>query len=408
MSKPDAALNLPTVLLKFQRGKLIVNPIYQRQGVWKTSQKQLLIDSILRGYDIPKIYLHRKKDGTLEVIDGQQRIRAICSFLCNEFPLAKNAKPIGGIVIKNKKYTELDPRLQELLEEYNLDFVILETQDKHEICDMFFRLQNGTPLKAQEIRNAIPGKMRDFIANLAASHNFFKKKLEISDKRGNHDLIAAQMTLLAINRSKGICNIKKPDLDNMYINYDEFEEDSPAAKTVRQVLDYLDRMFPGKVMLLKKNYIVISLFILIMDLIDNYVIKGRETELYEWFKNFQTARKDEENDKEYQEYLRNISHATDSEPSLQQRHDFMKKSLLASIPDLVEKDKKRFFDEKQHQVIYHRDNCTCQECGAHVDGDAWEADHKKAWSKGGKTDIKNGQVLCKKCNAKKKDKSKEE
>ena len=35
------------------------NPDYQRPAVWSTSQKQLLMDTILRGYDIPKLYLRQ-------------------------------------------------------------------------------------------------------------------------------------------------------------------------------------------------------------------------------------------------------------------------------------------------------------------------------------------------------------
>lgn len=50
---------------------------YQRPAVWTTAQKQMLIDSILRGYDIPKFYWHKvnKKPDMYDVIDGQQRLR---------------------------------------------------------------------------------------------------------------------------------------------------------------------------------------------------------------------------------------------------------------------------------------------------------------------------------------------
>lgn len=41
--------------------KLLLNPSYQRSPVWALSQKQLLIDSILRDIDIPNYTLDKSK-----------------------------------------------------------------------------------------------------------------------------------------------------------------------------------------------------------------------------------------------------------------------------------------------------------------------------------------------------------
>ena len=60
-------------------------PDYQRPLVWPLKTKQLLIDSILRNYDIPKIYLDQKEEDKYDVIDGQQRLRAICDFASNKY-----------------------------------------------------------------------------------------------------------------------------------------------------------------------------------------------------------------------------------------------------------------------------------------------------------------------------------
>ena len=57
------------------------NPDYQRPAVWKTSNKQLLIDTILRGLDVPKFYWKQIDEDHFEVIDGQQRIRTIWELL---------------------------------------------------------------------------------------------------------------------------------------------------------------------------------------------------------------------------------------------------------------------------------------------------------------------------------------
>lgn len=388
-----------------KKRKLIdTNPDYQRPAVWTNAQKQLLIDSILRDYDVPKIYLHKKQDGTFSVIDGQQRIRAIWEFYDDGFSLPRNAEPVHGIDVAGKKYSELDMDISTIIDAYNLDFVILDTQNEDEIREMFLRLQNGTTLKAQEKRNAMPGRMRDFVRQLT-THEFFSK-VSFSNSRFTHDQVAAQLTLLALKKS--ICNIKDRDLNVMYESYKDFNPSSSEAKSIYRILDYLNRMFPAKSPELKR-YSVISLFILIMDLMPNYDIRDREADIAKWYIEFETARaEDEQKDPELQDprlvvYHERVSHSSDSEDSLLYRHNFLKESLLSSVPNLPQRDPQRSFDEAQRQVIYRRGDGICKMCGKHCEWHNWEADHIVPWSKGGKTEIENGQVLCPTCNAKKQD-----
>ncbi len=75
-------------LLDLRRSHMLtVNPEYQRGAVWGEAQQKRLIDSVLRGYPLPLIYLHYKKiivsgmsRESLEIIDGQQRINALYAF----------------------------------------------------------------------------------------------------------------------------------------------------------------------------------------------------------------------------------------------------------------------------------------------------------------------------------------
>ncbi len=73
---------------------------------------------------------------------------------------------------------------------------------------MFLRFQNGTSLKAQEKRNAIPSKMRDFV-KIISSHDLFSKGT-FKDTRLTYDLIAAQMCLLSLKGN--IANIKDKEM----------------------------------------------------------------------------------------------------------------------------------------------------------------------------------------------------
>src|SRR5690606_15187262 len=72
------------------KDKINPKPQYQRTAVWQLTKKKLLIDSILRGYDIPKFYLRETPNDVhykYEITDGQQRMRAIWEFIEEQFKL---------------------------------------------------------------------------------------------------------------------------------------------------------------------------------------------------------------------------------------------------------------------------------------------------------------------------------
>ena len=131
---PDR-LSLMGLELYAKRGEIRI-PDVQRELVWTKSQKQLLIDSLFKDYDIPKIYFEvRIVDGkqVFYVIDGQQRINAILEFLKNGFAMPKDADDVNGEIVANKTFSELSSDLQIELKGRNLDIVKLVDYTKRSL-----------------------------------------------------------------------------------------------------------------------------------------------------------------------------------------------------------------------------------------------------------------------------------
>ena len=385
-------------------------PDYQRPLAWSQSQKQLLIDSILRGYDVPKMYWEHLKDQDFKyaVIDGQQRITTIWSFFNDEFSISKDADPVDGIAIAGKKFSQLDDDLLEELNTYQISVVIVEeakqTDEEDEIRDMFLRLQNGTTLKAQEKRNAQPGKMRDFVKELA-EHSFFSK-CKFKNARFTYDHLAAQMVCLEM--SGGPASVRDSQLTRMYEANRQFDPNSKVAKKVVRVLDYLDAAFPYENTQDLERYNAINMYLLSSILLEKYVAKSVQSEISGWLSEFEQKRADngnlpeDERDLALVEYKRLTSYSTDGEESIKGRLEFIEKSFFGAFPDLAQLDENRIFSSEQRLAIFKNEG-KCQlklKCEGleRLAWDSWHGDHIVPYSKGGKTIVSNGQVGCVSCN----------
>ena len=164
-----------------------------------------------------------------------------------------------------------------------------DAQNDDEIREMFLRLQNGVTLKAQEKRNAMAGKMISFVID-CSKHKFFTEKVGFKDLRFTHQLIAAQMILLELN--KGPNDIRNSNLNNMYKDQKEFNENSSEAKKVLRTLDYLNNIFKENTPELKPYYAV-TFYLLISTLMDKYVIIDLENDLFKFFLEFENYRQEE-------------------------------------------------------------------------------------------------------------------
>ncbi len=163
------------------KDKINEQPNYQRGEVWKPRKRAILIDSMLRGIDIPKIYLRKLSSNAhdYEVADGQQRLTSIFKFIENEFALLNDEEKgldlsrIHGKITGGIKYEKLENELRKKFDNYELTIAIIEDASNQEIRTLFGRLQEGEPLVPAEKRNAIISHIGHEVDNFALNHLFF-------------------------------------------------------------------------------------------------------------------------------------------------------------------------------------------------------------------------------------------
>lgn len=229
---------------------------YQRGPVWTMVQKQKLIDSVLRGYPIPLIYLHHiiqtaggLRSERFEIIDGQQRINALADFFDGGFkllhPIKDDEKARFPDFIKAQPcpwaelfFGQLSETLQQQFRNTMLRVVKIETDKADEARDLFIRLQAGMPLNSQEKRDAWPGQFTDFVLRLGGKqgvrkyqgHEFFNDLMSArrTQDRGKFRQLAAQMAMLFYTHGAdgAFCDINSEAIDDYYYQHLGFDSNS--------------------------------------------------------------------------------------------------------------------------------------------------------------------------------------
>ena len=136
--------------------QLELNPRFQRRPVWTDKAKSFLMDTILRGKPIPKIFIRQKinvstKTSTREVVDGQQRLRTILSFIKDGFVVSRRQNPTHGGIL----FSQLPEDIQAQVLAYDVSVDLLINLPDSEVLDIFSRLNSyAVVLNEQEKINA--------------------------------------------------------------------------------------------------------------------------------------------------------------------------------------------------------------------------------------------------------------
>ncbi len=402
--------NIAALQLLNNRNELII-PAVQRELVWTNSQKQLLIDSLFKDFDIPKVYFRNvEKDNRLayEVIDGQQRLNAIFSFMNDEYALPLDSDDVFGEQVAGKKWSQLSSTTQIQFQNTSIDVVHLVGYTDEEIDETFLRLQNGTPLKAAEKRRAIAGNMRNVVYELS-KHDVFKKYCAFENSHYAYEDVTAKIIKQCFEGKAS--NISAQALKKMYELNSSITLEDKVIKETKKALDFIKRAFKDTPHPHLKKYAIMDLAIIVHSFLKVYDVSNYAQQFGEAFLKFTNERilnAEMPEDEQDQRMIR-YSNATrgDSLEYLEYRQKVLREYILEEMPYLELKDQIRFFTPEQRAVIYRRGCGICARCGMAVSEENFEADHIQPWSKGGRTIIANGQILCTRCNHEKSNKTDE-
>lgn len=165
---------------KWKRGRLVLQPDFQRQFVWDGAKASRLIESALLSVPLPIVYLAEEPDNKESVIDGQQRLTSFFSFLDGKFPSGQTFKLTKMKVfpeLNKKSYRDLSEELQDKIRYYQIRTVTIRRDSDPDLkFEIFERLNTGAvPLNEMELRNCVyRGHYMALLKELAENEDFME------------------------------------------------------------------------------------------------------------------------------------------------------------------------------------------------------------------------------------------
>lgn len=422
----------------------VVRPPYQRKSVWTRKKKQALLDSLFRRYYVPKIVLREiklaAKDKKNEVIDGQQRIRVAQAFYEDELTLPQSLADLDSS-LPGQKYSDLPVRVRQFVDKilrYDVDTVKgiddpRNPEHQQTAAEIFWRLQQGETLNYMEVAHArLSSLPRNFVVKYADDISFDYDSYEpIEDNPHRHAFfrtitrpndrmqhLAILTRLLILEEQDGPADISDTNVSQFIekghdpdgIGNYSYEDTAPARSALSNMRAF-HRVFRNDVTdgygmrELQVEYAIISLYLLLRHLRKHYVFAEQEEKLLRaftiWFDERRRDRR--EDDSDIQVFT---SHRQQGGREIKIRDRVIRQLFFeyadAKGIDILTKDKRRLFSERERIAIYRRVDGVCQECSklglpedeARVPWSEYDADHVVPHSKGGPTVIDNAQVLC--------------
>ena len=349
-------------------GKLTIQPEYQRNYIYAQENRESgVIDSVIKGYPLGLIYFNKVADNKFEVLDGQQRITSIGRYVTNKFPI----KDQNGM---EQYFNGLNQHIQNQILDTHL--LIYECAGTETEIKEWFKIINikGIPLNDQELLNAVYSGPFVTLAKEEFSNsqnaNIQKWSAYVSGTVNRQDYLKTALEWVSNNNISDYMSAHRND-DNI----------AELKQYFTTVIDWVSSVF-----------------------------QNIEPEMrgLEWGRLYEKYHRQAYDPKIIESKVKELY----ADPYVKNRKGIFE-YVLGGCVDTKLLDV-RVFDEATKRAVYaqqtqhaeasHTSNCPLCALGHDANNSKiWklsdmDADHVTAWSKGGATDIKNCQMLCKSHN----------
>jgi len=325
-------------------GQLDIRPKYQREFVYDEKKRNAVIDTIRKEFPLNVMYWVVTDQGTYEVMDGQQRTISFCQYVNGDFSIPVDDHPMA--------FHNLPKSLQDQILDYRLMVYFCSGTDKEKLD--WFRIINiaGERLTDQELRNAVyTGPWLTHAKTIFSKTNCAAYLL--AHKYVNGTPIRQEYLQTAISWLSG------GHIEQYMASHQHDPNANELWSNFQAVISWVELTFTTY----RKE------------------VKGLDWgSLYNRFK----------------AGLYDTAKLEDEIKALMVDDDVTNKKGI--YPYVLSRDEKylaiRQFTEAQRREGYERQDGICPKCGQGFEINQMEADHITPWSKGGKTNAANCQLLC--------------
>ncbi|MFO0906453.1 MAG: DUF262 domain-containing protein [Pirellulales bacterium] len=405
----------------YDRDHLNLEPGFQRQSVWTERDRSKLIDSILRNYPLPAIFLYKREEGghlVFDVIDGKQRLETVLMFMgrmrgrfsCRtQLPNSDEVEHVDWPLLKRRG-------LQHLVSGYEIPVIEVDGEIG-DIINVFVRINStGKALTRQEQRHA-KYYNSEFLKEAARLASRFEQQLQQNGtfsagqiSRMKHVELMCELMLSLV---QGDVLNKKTALDKVMATKSfDGRQLTKASRLVTTTLNRVRRMFPQ---LKSTRFRQVTDFYSLVVLVGKFEQEGliltdrrRNRLAWDLLKSFATnvdevrelqrrAKGAKPHQELFRDYLLTVSQMTDDVAQRRKREEILR-GILGSL--FARKDSQRGFSLEQRRIIWNSaGNRVCSKCGCKLTWEDFTIDHINPHSKGGRTALDNAALMCRKHNS---------
>ncbi|MEK4075977.1 DUF262 domain-containing protein [Paenibacillus sp. FSL M7-0656] len=232
------------IVSKFGKKEFFV-PTYQRDFVWKDKNKTSFIESVLLGLPIPFMFFGDRENGSMEIIDGAQRVQTLAAFTNNQLVLSQLPKLT---CLKDFKFSDLSDSQQRRFLNKTMRVIVLDESTPNDIRQDIFNRINTSGIKANESevrRGSFPGRLTEFIDSYAKDPLFVKLCPVTPSQNDRHERFELLLRFFAyVNSYKSFDHRVGDFLDDFLITHQNSFDEKAYLEEFNSTLNFIEINFP--------------------------------------------------------------------------------------------------------------------------------------------------------------------